>query len=87
VAEEGNAAVGAQAAGRGLADVVQQGAEAQRLAPVEYTALIWAALLGWVIFSEPVSGSTIVGAAMIVAACILAARSAPARPPAVEPAI
>jgi S-adenosylmethionine uptake transporter len=62
-------------------------AEAQRLAPVEYTALIWAALLGWVIFSEPVSASTVIGATLIVTACVLAASSAPPRIPAVEPAL
>lgn len=49
-------------------------AEAQYLAPVEYTAFIWAATLGLIVFGEPVRPLTVVGAAMIVAACILAAR-------------
>jgi S-adenosylmethionine uptake transporter len=49
-------------------------AEAQYLAPVEYTAFIWASLLGFLIFSEPVQPLTLAGAAMIVAACLLAAR-------------
>jgi S-adenosylmethionine uptake transporter len=49
-------------------------AEAQHLAPVEYTAFIWAALLGIVFFAEPVRPLTLAGAAMIVVACILAAR-------------
>ena len=49
-------------------------AEAQVLAPVEYTAFIWAALFGILVFAEPVQPLTIFGAAMIVAACILAAR-------------
>jgi S-adenosylmethionine uptake transporter len=49
-------------------------AEAQYLAPVEYTAFIWASLLGFLVFSEPVQPLTLVGAAMIVAACLLAAR-------------
>jgi S-adenosylmethionine uptake transporter len=49
-------------------------AEAQYLAPVEYTAFIWASLLGFLIFAEPVQPLTLVGAAMIVAACLLAAR-------------
>ncbi len=52
-------------------------AEAQVLAPVEYTAFIWAALFGILVFAEPVQPLTIFGAAMIVAACILAARPTP----------
>jgi S-adenosylmethionine uptake transporter len=52
-------------------------AEAQYLAPVEYTAFIWAVLLGLVFFAEPVRPLTIVGAAMIVAACLFAARKRP----------
>jgi S-adenosylmethionine uptake transporter len=48
-------------------------AEAQYLAPVEYTAFIWAALLGVLVFAEPVRPLTIFGAAMIVIACIFAA--------------
>ena len=49
-------------------------AEAQYLAPVEYTAFIWATLLGFVVFAEPVQPLTLLGAAMIVVACIVAAR-------------
>ena len=49
-------------------------AEAQYLAPVEYTAFVWASLLGYLVFAEPVRPLTLVGAAMIVAACIYAAR-------------
>ncbi|HEX8256021.1 MAG TPA: DMT family transporter [Allosphingosinicella sp.] len=49
-------------------------AEAQYLAPVEYTAFVWAVLLGWMVFAEPVRPLTILGAAMIVAGCIIAAR-------------
>jgi S-adenosylmethionine uptake transporter len=49
-------------------------AEAQYLAPVEYSAFIWASLLGFLVFAEPVQPLTLVGAAMIVAACLLAAR-------------
>ena len=52
-------------------------AEAQYLAPVEYTAFIWAALLGIVVFAEPVRPLTLIGAAMIVGACIIAARRTP----------
>jgi S-adenosylmethionine uptake transporter len=47
-------------------------AQAQHLAPVEYTAFIWAALLGFIIFAEPVRPLTFFGAAMIVAGCMIA---------------
>jgi len=54
-------------------------AEAQHLVVVEYTAFIWAALLGWWVFGEHVSAATAAGAAMIVAGCLWAARQGPAR--------
>jgi S-adenosylmethionine uptake transporter len=50
-------------------------AEAQHLAPVEYSAFIWAALFGLAFFHEPVRPLTLLGAAMIVGACLIAARS------------
>ena len=50
-------------------------AEAQRLAPVEFTALVWGALFGFLIFGEQVHAATVVGAAMIVTGCIVAARA------------
>ncbi len=62
-------------------------AEAHRLAAVEYTALIWAALFGFVIFGEEVAASTLLGAALIVAGCILAARTASHPAPAAEAAL
>jgi S-adenosylmethionine uptake transporter len=49
-------------------------AEAQRLAPVEFTGLVWAALFGFLVFGEEVGIATIIGAALIVTGCILAAR-------------
>ncbi len=49
-------------------------AEAQALLPIEYTAFIWAALLGWIIFGEAVSLATVAGVALIVAGCLIAAR-------------
>jgi len=52
-------------------------AEAQHLAPVEYTAFVWAAILGFVLFAEPVHASTLAGTTMIVAACLVAARRRP----------
>jgi S-adenosylmethionine uptake transporter len=49
-------------------------AEAQYLAPVEYTAFVWAAIFGAAFFAEPVRPLTLIGAAMIVAGCFVAAR-------------
>jgi len=49
-------------------------AQAQFLAPVEYSAFVWASLFGLIFFAEPVRPLTLAGAAMIVAACIVAAR-------------
>lgn len=57
-------------------------AEAQLLAPFEYSALIWAALLGWVFFDEPVGLRTWAGAAIIALACLWQARRQPAAVPA-----
>ncbi len=52
-------------------------AEAQLLAPFEYTALFWAALFGWAFFGEGVSVRTLAGAAIIIAACLWQARRQP----------
>lgn len=49
-------------------------AEAQVLAPVEYTAFVWAACLGYAVFGEHVSLFTLVGAALIIAGCVVAVR-------------
>jgi S-adenosylmethionine uptake transporter len=61
-------------------------AEASYLAATEYTAFLWAALFGWLIFSEPLSPFTLAGAALIVAGCILAARRPEEASPALEAA-
>ena len=50
-------------------------AEASYLAVTEYSAFLWAAALGWIVFHEPVSLYTVAGAGMIVGGCIIAARS------------
>jgi S-adenosylmethionine uptake transporter len=59
-------------------------AEAHRLAPVEYTALIWAALFGFAVFGEEVRTATLIGAALIVTGCLLAARTKTHPEPAIE---
>jgi S-adenosylmethionine uptake transporter len=50
-------------------------AEAQYLAPTEYSGFVWAAFWGWLVFSEPVRPFTLAGAGMIVVACLIAARA------------
>jgi S-adenosylmethionine uptake transporter len=47
-------------------------AETQVLVPLEYTAFIWAALVGWVEFAEPLTLRTLAGVVLIVAGCLLA---------------
>ena len=49
-------------------------AEASYLVATEYTSFLWAALLGWLVFSEELSLYTLAGAALIVAGCIFTAR-------------
>ena len=48
-------------------------APAQRLAPLEYTALIWSGIFGSVFFAEYPGWQTWVGAAVIIAACLIIA--------------
>jgi S-adenosylmethionine uptake transporter len=50
-------------------------AEAQLLATLEYTALLWAALFGYLVFDEHVAMTTVCGAVLIVGGCVLAART------------
>ena len=48
--------------------------EAGYLSVTEYSAFIWAAVLGWVFFDESLSSLTVAGAVLIVAGCLIAAR-------------
>ena len=66
------------------------GAEAQVLAPLEYTALIWAALIGLLFFGEVPRPQVWAGAVIVIAACLWGAQTgkqslltpfAPAAPP------
>ncbi len=61
-------------------------AEAQVLAPVEYTAFVWAAILGYLVFGEHVSGYTLVGTMLIIGGCVLAIRGKAAPAPQTEAA-
>ena len=51
-------------------------AEAQVLVPLEYTAFIWAAIVGWIAFAEPVTVPMLAGVTLIVAGCLYATRKA-----------
>ena len=55
-------------------------AETQRLAPLEYSGFLWAALFGWLFFREPVTEATIAGTVLIVAGCWIATRGAVPEP-------
>jgi S-adenosylmethionine uptake transporter len=61
-------------------------AEAQILIPVEYTAFVWAALFGWLFFSEPVTLPVLAGTLLIVCGSLIAARAKPVPAAAVTPA-
>ncbi len=50
-------------------------AEASYLAPVEFTAFIWASFWGWTAFNEHISLTTLLGAGLIVGGCWIAARA------------
>jgi S-adenosylmethionine uptake transporter len=52
-------------------------AQASILIPVEYTAFIWAALFGWLVFAEELTLVTLAGTALIVVGCLVAARAQP----------
>lgn len=61
-------------------------AEAQVLAPVEYTAFVWAAILGYLVFDERVSIYTVIGTILIIGGCVLAVRGKAAPAPQTEAA-
>ena len=58
--------------------------EASYLSVTEYSAFIWASALGWLVFQERVSLTTVAGALLIVAGCLLAARRRIAAPPEID---
>lgn len=55
-------------------------AEAQALGVLEFTALPWAALFGWLFFDQTVRPQVWLGAAVIVAACLWVGRADRPRP-------
>jgi S-adenosylmethionine uptake transporter len=50
-------------------------AEASRLGALDYTAFLWAAGLGFLIFGEVPSPPTLAGAALIIGGALLAIRA------------
>lgn len=59
-------------------------AGAAYLSTTEYSAFLWAMLLGWLRFGEHVSPFTLLGAVLIVAGCLIAARTRKVEHPALE---
>ncbi len=62
-------------------------AEAQVLIPVEYTAFVWAAIIGALVFGDRLNLTTVAGAGLIVMGCLIASRVRPTTAPQVEPSI
>jgi S-adenosylmethionine uptake transporter len=58
--------------------------EASYLAVTEYSAFLWASVLGWLIFRERVSPYTLAGAVLIVGGCLIAARRKMIAPPEID---
>ncbi len=48
-------------------------AEAQRLAPIHYTELLWASVIGYALFQEIPRPEVLFGAGLIIAACVWSA--------------
>lgn len=48
-------------------------APAQRLAPLEYTAIVWSSLLGALVFAEIPTWNVYLGGAVIICACLMVA--------------
>ncbi|WP_308514971.1 DMT family transporter [Sphingomonas flavescens] len=57
---------------------------ASYLAATEYSGFIWASILGWLVFREHVSMTTLGGAALIVGGCLIAARGKVTAPPEID---
>ena len=76
--------IGVQLCARGYVHL-----QAQVSAVLEFSALPWAALFGWLVFDEAVAPATVLGAAIIAGACLWASRapkpSLSALPPAPVP--
>jgi S-adenosylmethionine uptake transporter len=58
--------------------------EASYLAATEYSAFLWAAVLGWLAFRERLSIYTVAGAVLIIGGCLIASRRKFAAPPEID---
>ncbi|MEO0997040.1 MAG: DMT family transporter [Pseudomonadota bacterium] len=56
-------------------------AEAQQLAPIDYTALLWSALFGYLVFNETPGWQLYAGAVLIIASCLTVTLRRRRRPP------
>jgi S-adenosylmethionine uptake transporter len=61
--------------------------EASYLSVTEYSAFLWASVLGWFVFRESVSLYTLGGALLIVGGCLIASRRTTREPPEIDLAI
>ena len=57
---------------------------ASYLAATEYSGFIWASILGWLVFREPVSLTRSPGRVLIVGGCLVAARGKVTEPPEID---
>jgi S-adenosylmethionine uptake transporter len=57
---------------------------ASYLAVTEYSGFLWASLMGWLVFRERVSLTTLAGAVLIVGGCLIAARGRMSAPPEID---
>jgi S-adenosylmethionine uptake transporter len=57
---------------------------ASYLAVTEYSGFLWASLMGWLVFRERVSPTTLAGAILIIGGCLVAARGKIAEPPEID---
>jgi len=57
---------------------------ASYLAATEYSGFLWASVLGWIVFHERVSLTTLAGAVLIVGGCLVAARGKVSEPPEID---
>jgi S-adenosylmethionine uptake transporter len=48
--------------------------EASRVAPLEYSSFVWAALLGYLLFDEIPTPTTAASAALIIGGCLMLLR-------------
>jgi S-adenosylmethionine uptake transporter len=57
---------------------------ASYLAVTEYSGFLWASLMGWLVFRERVSPTTLAGAILIIGGCLIAARGKITEPPEID---